>query len=46
MIILLIILGLVVAAVVIYFMWIGLAGLITLIREASKGWRAGWNKEK
>ncbi|QLF84562.1 membrane protein [Microbacterium phage Hager] len=46
MIILLIIVGLIVAAFVIYLMWIGLAGLITVIREASKGWRAGWNKEK
>ena len=46
MIIILIILGLAVAVVVIYFMWIGLAGLITAAREWHKGWKQGWNKEK
>ena len=44
--IILILIGLVVLIGVIYLIVIGLAGLITAIREISKGGKAGWEEGK
>lgn len=46
MIIIVVILGLAFLALIVYLMWIGLAALITAVREWRKGWKQGWNKEK
>ena len=46
MIIIVVILGLAFLALIVYLMWIGLAVLITAVRECRKGWKQGWNKEK
>ncbi len=40
------IIGLTFLALIVYLMWIGLAGIITAVRETRKGWKQGWNKEK
>ena len=46
MIIIVTIIGLAFLALIVYLMWIGLAALITAVRETRKGWKQGWNKEK
>lgn len=46
MIIIVTIIGLAFLALIVYLMWVGLAALITAVRDIRKGWKQGWNKEK